>query len=266
MAAAGENSGQSESGLVRCAYCGAPLDWRYYFCLACATPYQHPDRVVCRPSRPPSVDDQELILREVPQAGRLFFSYLAVIVAVGFLSWHYDLSLVRSLVLNSIFLLGATAVFAVLYFPALRVQFCRFGFNRGAAWIGILALAPMLAVNYLYATWLEQYAEVTSQAEMFGDLEIGATLFLVAFLPGVSEEIAFRGLLQHWLQVRVTPVRAMVLTSLLFVALHFSALAFPYLFALSMLLGWVKWRTGSLYPVIAMHILHNAVVVYWLQS
>ena len=53
----------------------------------------------------------------------------------------------------------------------------------------------------------------------------------------------------------------MVVASALFAALHFSVLSFPYLFAVGMALGWVKWKTGSLYPPMLMHFLHNYVVV-----
>jgi membrane protease YdiL (CAAX protease family) len=80
-------------------------------------------------------------------------------------------------------------------------------------------------------------------------------------LPAVIEEIAFRGLVQHWLHAAISPFRAMVLASALFTALHFSVLSAPYLFALGMVLGWAKWKTGSLYPSMLIHLVHNLVVL-----
>ena len=63
----------------------------------------------------------------------------------------------------------------------------------------------------------------------------------------------------------LTPFKAMVLASALFVTLHFSILSAPYLFALAMLLGWTKYKTGSLYPAMLIHFLHNYVVLefFW---
>jgi membrane protease YdiL (CAAX protease family) len=43
--------------------------------------------------------------------------------------------------------------------------------------------------------------------------------------------------------------------------MHFSIVSFPYLFALGVLLGWTKWKTGSLYPSMLIHFLHNLVVI-----
>ncbi len=77
----------------------------------------------------------------------------------------------------------------------------------------------------------------------------------------MTEEIAFRGLVQHWLQIAIAPWKGLVLASALFMALHFSAISAPYLFAVGMLLGYVKQRTGSLYPSMLIHFLHNLVVI-----
>jgi membrane protease YdiL (CAAX protease family) len=44
-------------------------------------------------------------------------------------------------------------------------------------------------------------------------------------------------------------------------ALHFSVMSAPYLFAVGMLLGWAKQKTGSLYPSIVIHFLHNFLVI-----
>ena len=82
--------------------------------------------------------------------------------------------------------------------------------------------------------------------------------------PALTEEVAFRGLLQHWLHVAVRATTAIVLASALFAAMHFSVISFPYLFAVGLLLGWMRWRTGSLWPPIVAHFLHNLVVLAYL--
>ena len=59
----------------------------------------------------------------------------------------------------------------------------------------------------------------------------------------------------------IAPTRAIVLASALFMAMHLSVLSAPYLFALGLLLGWTKWKTGSLYPSMLVHFLHNLIVL-----
>ena len=86
-------------------------------------------------------------------------------------------------------------------------------------------------------------------------------IVLFCLFPAVVEEIAFRGLVQHWLQTAISPLKAMLPASALFTALHFSVLGAPYLFMVGMLLGWAKWKTGSLYPSMVIHFLHNLVVI-----
>ena len=40
--------------------------------------------------------------------------------------------------------------------------------------------------------------------------------------------------------------------------------SFPYLFAAGWLLGWMKWKTGSLFPSMVVHFLHNFAVIPWM--
>ena len=54
---------------------------------------------------------------------------------------------------------------------------------------------------------------------------------------------------------------AVLIASALFMALHFSVLSAPYLLLVGMLLGWAKLKTGSLYPSMLIHFLHNFIVI-----
>ena len=226
-------------------------------------PYKHPDLVVARPAAPVPESDQELILRTVPQAGRLFFSFLAVITAIWCLRVFTGLEASSAMLLGGLGLMAVTAVFSVQYLPALKAQLLHPGFDRWEAWAGLSALPFLLVIDYGIMVWAAEYGGMQTASEMFAGFDKSTLFLLVVILPGVTEEVAFRGLLQHWLRVRVRPLRAIIIASALFAALHLSIFSAPYLFVLGLLLGWVKYRTGSLYPVIAMHVLHNAAVILW---
>jgi len=57
---------------------------------------------------------------------------------------------------------------------------------------------------------------------------------LFCLFPAITEEIAFRGLVQHWLVSAIAPMRALLIASALFMALHFSVLSAPYLLLVGM--------------------------------
>lgn len=88
-------------------------------------------------------------------------------------------------------------------------------------------------------------------------------LLLLAVLAGpAAEEIFFRGLLYGWLRRRTGVGRALLLTAFLFACLHTAAVSFLPTFALGLLFGWVYEKTGSLVAPVAIHMLHNAGMLY----
>ena len=253
-----------------CDYCGAKLNPMFYFCLACATPYKAVEAVI-PPHRPRRLAAEELIAIKAPRVWPLFWTYLGVILAVFILG---EMLFVEDRPDLKLFFADAalfitTCVFAAIYWRSLAMQLRQFGFHKPAALVALAALIPTLAINALYNgalfEWLnrgyfeidEMYLDRLREAGM-GD---AAMVFSFCLIPAVTEEIAFRGLMQHWLQVAIKPLHALLLASALFAALHFSIYSFPYLFGVGMLLGWAKWKTGSLYPSMLIHFLHNLVVV-----
>jgi membrane protease YdiL (CAAX protease family) len=152
-----------------------------------------------------------------------------------------------------------TCVFGSMHWQSLAVQFKRFGFSHWAAWAGLGALVPLIAINWGYHGLLKALGagSAFTTDDMLNTLGWGGVTFLICVCPGVMEEIAFRGLVQHWLQVALRPWRAILLASVLFTILHFTILSAPYLLLVGLLLGWTKWKTGSLYPSMLIHMLHN---------
>lgn len=88
------------------------------------------------------------------------------------------------------------------------------------------------------------------------------SVIIIAFLPAVFEETLFRGGIQNlfsrWFKM---PVLAIVVTSIIFSAIHGSYLGFLSRFALGFILGWVYYRTGNLWLSIIGHFFNNAFAV-----
>jgi len=268
-----QNTGLSAVGPnppEHCNYCGGRLNPAYYFCVACGTPYKELESVLPRSSSR-LLTDGARIAQKAPHVAGLFWTFVAVVVGSAVVCYVLfgESRPALSLLLQSAALFVTTGVFASVHWRSLLVQFKRWGLFKPAAWLAIGALFPLLAVNYFYHGWVMR--ELGAESSLpFKELresglgEPGLILFVCVF-PAVVEEIAFRGLVLHWLGTAVSAFRALVLSSALFTALHFSVLSAPYIFGIGMLLGWAKWKTASLYPSMLIHFLHNLVVLelFW---
>jgi membrane protease YdiL (CAAX protease family) len=233
----------------------------------CATPYR-PVSEVIGPVIEPVLTESEEINRKVPNVWKVFWTFAIIILCVSLISYalSYDRGerIIYSLILGSVSIAIATVVFEIVFWKSLVVQLRRFNIFKAEIWIGLLILAMLLVVNYVFYLFVVYYYGPQKSSEMLlSDLKLGpaAMFILVCLLPGITEEIAFRGLIQHWLLTVLKPWRAILLTAALFTALHLTVLSAPYIFSLGILLGWVKWKSNSLYPCIFMHIIHNWVVI-----
>ncbi len=87
----------------------------------------------------------------------------------------------------------------------------------------------------------------------------GAVLLLaLGFVAGapLGEELMFRGYIQVAYE-RLRPAVAIVLVALLFSVFHLSLLGLPPRFPVALALGYVAWRSGSLWPGVALHAANN---------
>ena len=95
-----------------------------------------------------------------------------------------------------------------------------------------------------------------------------SSLFLtLAIIPAVFEELFFRGFLFSALINKTTVRRAILISAVLFGVFHVvvtSALAlerFVPSTCMGIVLGWVCWRTGSIFPGMLLHACHNGLLV-----
>ncbi|MDO9374140.1 MAG: CPBP family intramembrane metalloprotease [Ferruginibacter sp.] len=101
---------------------------------------------------------------------------------------------------------------------------------------------------------------VIARMDNFGDYLL--SVLVIAFLPAVFEETLFRGGIQNlfsrWFKM---PILAIILTSIVFSAIHLSYLGFLSRFALGFVLGWFYYRTGNIWLSIFGHFVNNGVAV-----
>ena len=243
-----------------CSYCGSRLNYAFYFCTVCATPYR-PISTVIQPYVPRPLSEKELIKQKAPNVWLVFWSF-AIVVFISGLSRYFlfkeDDEYKYAIILSSILILMTTFVFEIVFWRSLVVQLKRTGFGILGTWFGFLLLCFLIILNISYHSlvFMISNESVTNPINEM-NLSNSSLFILFCLIPGITEEIAFRGLIQHWLATALKPWRAIILTSALFTALHLSVVSAPILFLVGMLLGWVKWKSRSLYPCIIMHMLYN---------
>ena len=116
----------------------------------------------------------------------------------------------------------------------------------------------------------EQASHITEILLGTGTLgDLFSNLFVIAVLPAIGEELFFRGIVQKQFQeLANNRTAAIVLTSVLFSALHMQFFGFIPRFVLGMLLGFLYAWSGSIWLSMIAHFINNAgaVILTWLLT
>lgn len=213
--------------------------------------------------------------------GILFSSVLGVFVAMingGEIFSFKNLRIIQ--VLNQVvgFMMPAV-VYAIL---VKEKPFNFLGFNKMPAWslLGIVAMFTIIPFLGTVTDWndsivfpesmraIEEQMRATQQKseeiiEMFiSQGSLFSSLLIIAALAAVSEELLFRSVIQRWLMKLFKNVHvAIIVTAIVFSAFHMDFFGFfPRLF-LGVMLGYMFWMTGSIFPSMLMHFVNNATIV-----
>ncbi|WP_247636690.1 CPBP family intramembrane glutamic endopeptidase [Methylobacterium sp. 37f] len=177
-------------------------------------------------------------------------------------------------------------ILAVLVVGAVR-------WRHGAAWRRTLALAPpgpppwgapglspgrfaliLLAWPLIHITWVTGSAElfrmpIGRHTSLSPSLTAGAAALwftYVLVLAPLAEELLMRGALFARAREHFAPPGAILVTALLFAGAHLTPAGFARpvsLIPLALMLGWVRWRSGRLWPGIVLHAWSNfAMILY----
>jgi membrane protease YdiL (CAAX protease family) len=129
-----------------------------------------------------------------------------------------------------------------------------------AAAIGTVALSPL--GDRLMSVMQELFPEATlgAVAALEGavlNIPLLASLVIFALLPGVSEELLFRGILQ---QAAGRGVRAIAISGVVFALFHLDPHHIVGVLPLGLFLAWLTARAGTTVSIVA-HITNNAFAV-----
>jgi uncharacterized protein len=138
--------------------------------------------------------------------------------------------------------------------------------------IGIFSLQQMLQVYQVFQDRIPLPDDVQKLVDVFRDQfdaamkqiagastpgEFLFVVFVVAIIPAIAEEFLFRGFFQRPVEEGTSPVRAIILTGILFGLFHLNPFLMVPLVSLGIYLGFVAWRANSLWVSIAAHFFNN---------
>ena len=163
------------------------------------------------------------------------------------------------------------------------------GFKNIPDWslLGIVAMFTVIPFLSMVTDWNdsivfpesmraieEQLRGIQEKSEEIIKMFIGqgslfSSLVIIAALAAISEELLFRSVIQKGLiKLFKNAHVAIIVTALVFSAFHGDFFGFFPRFILGMMLGYMFWMSGSIFPSMLMHFVNNATIVmlYYLNT
>jgi ABC-2 type transport system permease protein/sodium transport system permease protein len=113
----------------------------------------------------------------------------------------------------------------------------------------------------------ELISKLPDRTEAMNAVPFGIVLFAIAIAPAICEEVFFRGYFQNALLQRLPAWGAIAISAAVFGVFHISVGGLAILervlssAMLGLVLGWVCYRTRSIYPGILLHVIHNGLLI-----
>ena len=163
------------------------------------------------------------------------------------------------------------------------------GFNKLPIWslLGIVAMFTIIPFLSLVTDWNdsisfpesmsaieEQMRSLQARSEEVIKIFIGqgslfSSLVIIAALAAISEELLFRSVIQKGLiKLFKNAHVAIIVTAFVFSAFHGDFFGFFPRLILGIMLGYMFWMSGSIFPSMLMHFVNNAtiVILYYLNT
>ena len=125
-----------------------------------------------------------------------------------------------------------------------------------------VAMIANMIVSNLNRQPSQQLEMLEKMFQMQSQQSILLLLFMMSVVPGIAEELLFRGYLQGRLLERLTPFWAIAISTSIFAAAHMDPQHAIGVIPLGMWLGVVAWRAGSVWPAVLCHIANNAFAIF----
>lgn len=131
-------------------------------------------------------------------------------------------------------------------------------------WVGLLAIAAFAVAADIIDPWIGVDIVPRFQTDIFSSAGgagwLVALVLAIVVIGPIGEEVIFRGFLfRGWMRPGAPGIVTIAVISLLWSLLHvqYAWLLMVQIFVIGLILGWIRWRSGSTLLTIALHVLVN---------
>lgn len=125
-------------------------------------------------------------------------------------------------------------------------------------WCVLAAFGAIIPSSYLQELLPELPNIVEDEFTMIMNNRLG--YFVIGLLAPFVEELVFRGaILRALLRWKSNPVIGIVISAVMFSAIHMNPAQMPHAFLIGLLLGWMYYRTDSIVPGVVYHWVNNTI-------
>ncbi|MCP4591917.1 MAG: CPBP family intramembrane metalloprotease [bacterium] len=209
-------------------------------------------------------------------------SMVALVTALLFPAWFYlQSSLSTAAAGDFVRVLRSTAVWLPILFVAAplavlcywkvavadtwRLHGCGVRFFAAAVLIGagawVLLHELFVLQSHLIPVGEQLYQAESEFVAALGTLAPWVALMMIAVIPGIGEELFFRGFLMSGLIGTGRKWTAIFVSACVFGVFHFTILKLANTVLLGVVLGYVCWQARSIWPALIAHVLHNGFAV-----
>jgi membrane protease YdiL (CAAX protease family) len=249
---------ETAAAAAACVGCGAFLKPESRFCPACGHRRGDPPPAVRRVDARDVALRTEVGLRDI-RAASIFYAVLLASQAVTALVRAATSNDFTALVVGSALLTLATLGFAARRTDLLLPLYRRVGFGPPGLLLVVGLSIPVYLAVHGFVTGLSGLFRIRlpDPLEEFAGRSLGWAALLIVAAPAIVEELGFRGLVFGLLRRRLPLTEALLISSFAFGALHMSIPSLITHVPLGLYLGWLRHRSGSLWPPMLAHALHN---------
>jgi membrane protease YdiL (CAAX protease family) len=129
---------------------------------------------------------------------------------------------------------------------------------------GFVIISSEIDNVLIYFLPMPEFLQDTFELIMVKQLFI-VSIFLVGIIPGLTEEMLFRGIILNGLEKNYSNKKAILISALLFGIIHLNPWQFVTAFIIGVISAWICIKTKSIILCIYMHIFNNILSVVALK-
>lgn len=246
-----------------CAKCRRALKPEAAFCSYCGHRVGDPAPIV--PRREGLTQIRRRIQTEWQAVQAMIFFYVAMLAiqVVALIMAKSGVAEFNVMAAGDALLGAVTLGVAFHYRNVIRPLYATPGWGPVGYGLVLLGAVPIFLSVHTFVYILQKLFHMHAERylDAFEGRSILWAVFFICFNAAVFEELAFRGVIFTRLKQFVSPTEAFLISSFAFAILHLSPLFLATHVLLGLYLCWLREVSGSLYPGMLAHFMHNALVL-----